>query len=100
MFTHLSWIWWAADPVELMLHTRREMQRLRNIHLPERVWDSIELQVLSWTDAQLVRRRTDDVKVLADALGKGVHTHILYHIVLEELRARGLMHCQRLKHYK
>ena len=83
MFTHLAWIWWAADADRLMLDPRREMCRLRHIRLPDDVWDAIEARVHSnvYTDPYEAK------------------THILYTIVIEELRKRNLMHCQRAHEY-
>ena len=96
MFTHLAWCWWAADPVRLMLDPRAEMESLRRWRLPQHVWDIVEPRVYDWVNAQIIAHhpgeiatpqmirhgRSHELHDIADKLGKGIHTHILYEILL------------------
>ena len=90
MFTHLAWIWWAADPVRLMLDTRKEMESLRRWRLSDRVWRQIEPEIRSWVFQQLLHHYgsmdIQNVHALARKHGKHIHTHILYDIILPKIR--------------
>jgi hypothetical protein len=83
MFTHLAWIWWAADPVQLMLHTRDEMERLRRWRIPHHKWEIITPRVQAWV---CEKTKTMPVEEFARRAGKSIHTHILYDIILPEIR--------------
>ena len=86
MFTHLAWIWWAADPVRLMLDTRTEMESLRRWRLSDRVWRRIEPEIRSWVYLELQKHNIQNVRALAQKHGKHIHTHILYEIILPKIR--------------
>ena len=90
MYTHLAWCWWAADPVRLMSHTRDEMESLRRWRLSDDVWNIVTPRIQTWVIAQLRKHvpeyTPNALQALADTLGKEIHTHILYHIILPVIR--------------
>ena len=92
MFTHLAWIWWAADPVQLMREPRKEMESLRRWRLPDSTWNNISPKIYMWVLHQLhIHCNSTDMsdtnlKHVYDKLGKEIHTHILYEIILPIIR--------------
>lgn len=86
MYTHLAWCWWAADPVRLMTHTRDEMESLRRWRLSEDVWDVVTPRIQAWVLTHVPEYTPDALQAFADRMGKAIHTHILYHIILPVIR--------------
>ena len=92
MFTHLAWCWWAADPVRLMYAPRDEIESLRRWRLSDDVWDYVEPRIRLWVVEQLIKHvKTPEfsrkhLRILANKLGKEIHTHILYDILLPVIR--------------
>ena len=69
-----------------MTHTRDEMESLRRWRLSDDVWNIVTPRIQAWVVKHVPDYTPRALQTLADKLGKEIHTHILYHIILPVIR--------------